>query len=249
MRPFLAALVLCCLALPCPVVAFEFMLSPSGDRLTLPSREVTFRLPARLPEGLSQQEVQAAVEAALGVWSKGSGLTLRWEPGDPAAVPGYRTASGHHNDIFFVEDWNRDAGAIAQTVLSVDLVSNQIRDADILFNLAEYEFRALAPGHSAGGPYCDFQEVLTHEIGHALGLSHSQVPEAVMYGQGLRGDTSKRALADDDVQGVQALYAAATDEADGGVGCSSASGAPGLAGLAGLLALALRRGGSARRRA
>jgi hypothetical protein len=242
-----AALVVFTTALPHRALAYEFLHSPSGANIHLPVREMTFRLPARLPDGLSAEEVQSAVEAALAVWSKASGIALRWEPGDPNAVQGYRTAGGIHNDIIFVEKWTRTAGAVAETVVSVDANTSQIRDADILFNLEEYKFRALSAGQTGGGIYYDFQEVLTHELGHALGLGHSQESEAVMYGQGYIGDTARRVLRDDDVEGVQALYASVPDSQESAVGCSSATRGSGLAGLVGCLALFLRPGRSTRR--
>ena len=232
--------------LPQRALAYEFLHSPSGANIHLAVREMTFRLPARLPDGLSAQEVQSAVETALAVWSKASGINLRWEPGDPDAEPGYRTSDGIHNDIIFVEKWTRTAGAVAETVVSVDANTSLIRDADILFNLEEYRFRVLSAGQPAGGSYYDFQEVLTHELGHALGMNHSEVSEAVMYGHGYIGDTGRRALRVDDQEGVQVLYASVQDPQAGEVGCSSATGGSGLAGLAGLLALLLRPGRSRR---
>ncbi|KAG0472635.1 hypothetical protein HPP92_014052 [Vanilla planifolia] len=51
----------------------------------------------------------------------------------------------------------------------------------------------------------DLESVLTHEIGHVLGLAHSAVKEAVMY-PSLSPRTKKVELRVDDVKGVQALY-------------------------------------------
>lgn len=51
----------------------------------------------------------------------------------------------------------------------------------------------------------DLESVVTHEIGHVLGLAHSSVKGAIMY-PSLRPRTKKVKLKLDDVEGVQALY-------------------------------------------
>ncbi|MBA0773348.1 hypothetical protein Gotri_008628 [Gossypium trilobum] len=51
----------------------------------------------------------------------------------------------------------------------------------------------------------DLESVVTHEIGHILGLAHCSVKEAVMY-PSLKPRSKKVNLKLDDVEGVQALY-------------------------------------------
>ncbi|XP_054810498.1 metalloendoproteinase 1-MMP-like [Prosopis cineraria] len=51
----------------------------------------------------------------------------------------------------------------------------------------------------------DLESVATHEIGHVLGLAHTNVKEAVMY-PSLSPRRRKRDLKMDDVLGIQALY-------------------------------------------
>ncbi|XP_052480728.1 metalloendoproteinase 4-MMP-like [Gossypium raimondii] len=51
----------------------------------------------------------------------------------------------------------------------------------------------------------NLESVVTHEIGHILGLAHSSVKEAVMY-PSLKPRSKKVNLKLDDVEGVQSLY-------------------------------------------
>ena len=97
----------------------------------------------------------------------------------------------------------------------------------------------------------DVQNTVTHEAGHTLGLDRPpDHPEATMYASGPSGETSKRILAADDIQGICSIYprGAATvtctgpaPETGGGCGCSAAQTGPGAALAALLLLLQIRR--------
>lgn len=52
----------------------------------------------------------------------------------------------------------------------------------------------------------DLQSVITHELGHALGLNHSADPRTTMYFAGQRGNTFFRSLSEDDIKGLCYLY-------------------------------------------
>jgi hypothetical protein len=61
----------------------------------------------------------------------------------------------------------------------------------------------------------DVETVALHEIGHTLGLLHSDVPGSVMFPSVSAGIT-KRALTEDDLQGIRSLYAAISRVGDSG---------------------------------
>ncbi len=98
----------------------------------------------------------------------------------------------------------------------------------------------------------DVENTLTHEIGHFIGLDHVNDANATMYSRADIGETKKRSLAQDDIDGDCTIYpagAAPTTCGDasnnltgsgGGCTCASAGAGP-LIALAGALLLGLRR--------
>ena len=52
----------------------------------------------------------------------------------------------------------------------------------------------------------DLENVFAHELGHYLGLAHSTEAEATMFASAVAGETLKRDLAADDVEGLCAAY-------------------------------------------
>jgi hypothetical protein len=88
---------------------------------------------------------------------------------------------------------------VAQTVVHFD-TNNVITDADIHVNGADYKFSL-----QGGGAIPDVRAILTHEMGHALGLGHSSVMNATMFAT-YPGGLSWRSLEADDHDGVCSLY-------------------------------------------
>lgn len=149
--------------------------------------------------------------------------------------------------------WEFGPGTIALTTTTFEEDSGRIVDADIEFNEANYLFT------SVDEPPCDpdqvrsscvatdLQNTATHEIGHLLGLDHTPVENATMYRSAPLGQTSKRSLARDDVEGLCAIYpeGGVATQCDGssvhdGNGCGCAATGPEGLGLVGLGGLALR---------
>jgi hypothetical protein len=114
------------------------------------------------------------------------------------AKPEYNKAQPNANIITFHDamPWPHPnaADTLALTTVFFDGDTGEIYDANMEINSAEYSFQI---GTAGGLP--DLNGVLTHELGHFLGLSHSDQPNATMYRSYMVGmDT----LDQDDVEGI-----------------------------------------------
>ena len=124
---------------------------------------------------------------------------------------GYVEDTGNMNLLVFrTEKWEvdneHDPSAIALTTTSWDDLSGRMLDADIEFNAEYFNF-----GIDGSRNLVDLQNTATHEIGHMLGLDHSNKTDATMAPTAGMGDVDKRTLASDDEDGLCALYPDADD--------------------------------------
>lgn len=109
--------------------------------------------------------------------------------------------------------WDFSDSAIAVTTTTFSQKTGEIVDADIEFNASAFPFTAVdgspcKPGQVHGCVATDVQNTATHEIGHFLGLDHSTVRVSTMYASAPVGETSKRTLDRDDIEGICAIYPA-----------------------------------------
>lgn len=166
----------------------------------------------------------------------------------------YNQDHGNANILMFREqDWPDDSGhALALTTLWFNPKTGAIHDVDIEINGTTREPVTL--GNPKEG--IDLASVLTHEIGHFLGLSHSEDPTSVMRPFYMPGSDDLRQLRADDVQGICSIYTPerpvqttsctprhgfASDCRSKGVddGCSIAAATPGRSGASPVVALGL----------
>ena len=178
-------------------------------------------------------KIEQAIAQSLAVWTGVSGTTLV-----PAAVaPLTRTATqnacgsdGVNSICFDQADMAFTPGVLAFTrVISTDRLGVQvgssavsaqlgeILDADIYFNPSDSNTAYATPQALATAPKAyDLESLLTHELGHFLGFSHSAVWSAIMFPfapapgtfSGTRPTTLQpdAPLGDDDRTGLRVLY-------------------------------------------
>jgi len=129
-----------------------------------------------------------------------------------------------------------DPGAAALTTLCFNLATGEILDADLEVNGVDFSISDNGLSLAPGRPLMDLGNTLTHEIGHVLGLDHTcwnppdppwqpvddegnpvprctdvgaltpEIAEATMYPYQGNGETDKRTLEADDVEGLCAIY-------------------------------------------
>jgi hypothetical protein len=106
--------------------------------------------------------------------------------------------------IFHEEEWEYASDAIALTSVSVLPLTGEIVDADIEFNGLHFTFEEIT---EPGRPTMDVRNTLTHEFGHLLGFAHEdEIPGSTMYFRAEPGETSKRALNFNDIDGLCEVY-------------------------------------------
>ncbi len=218
-------------------------------------------------DDLSAEQVAGVLARSIATWEAvecgGRPLGIDLEilaDASTCVAPLYRDDAGNVNAIMFVQDWGDreyDPAAFAVTTVWHRRSTGEVLDVDMEINERRGPYGICPPEGCLDTRTVDLENVVTHELGHYLGLAHSSEPDATMYASALAGETIKRDLTADDVAGICAVYPPGrpSGECDftprGGLvlhcetGCSvAAPGAPGsraALALVGLAALALRR--------
>lgn len=110
--------------------------------------------------------------------------------------------TGNANVLLFTdEEWpfGDERRTIALTIIQFSTETGEIYDADIAINSANMPFES--PNNEGG---LILSSVLTHEMGHFLGLGHSSEATAVMAPS--YADTETGELRQDDIDGICALH-------------------------------------------
>lgn len=149
---------------------------------------------------VSASAANSAVQAGASAWSRDSNAAFAF------AYAGTTSASAaaydQTNNVFFRNEANGSTIAVCYSWSS----GGQLLDADIVFFDGGFSFYT---GTSAcsGGEY--IEDVAAHEFGHALGLAHTDAPNATMYPSIPYCSQDRRSLDPDDIAGVESLYPSA----------------------------------------
>lgn len=241
-----------------------------GEPLFWGQADLQYTFNSRGFPGIDEPTLREVFARSFAAWSEvecdgmQTGLTISASDEVTPLTVGPKRSEPNLNVISFLEadEWAA-LGFLPQELAKTKVwyrpTTGEIIGADIAFNGGIGVFSACLDGTCPAGSI-DLQNVATHEIGHFLGLAHSEHEDATLWCDAVAADQDKRSLTPDDGAGLCAIYADGTafapepEAPDGSAqgaesGCALSPKMPGnTQGLAGWLLLAACLGLARRRR-
>ncbi|MCZ6806829.1 MAG: matrixin family metalloprotease [Deltaproteobacteria bacterium] len=193
-----------------------------GEFLEWPVACLSYAIDERGSSWMDFSDVQVAIDSSFATWENqtcdGEPVDLIFKPLNSSTCQRAEfRMSGNVNTIAFLDPWEDQCAteyspnAFAVTIVWHNTSTGEIFDADMMINedLGPYA-RCLDSGCEPSTPGnrgpADLQSIVTHEVGHFIGIGHSDVDGATMFASSERNGVSKRTLAQDDIEAVCEIY-------------------------------------------
>ncbi|RJO64394.1 MAG: hypothetical protein C4523_18590 [Myxococcales bacterium] len=193
-----------------PTAAQAYTLIECSPRWSSQRMPVPWMLNTACSADLGFNTCFTALNDSFDAWTDVDCATMEWTYGGTSSLDpdDWGVSDGTNLMVWEEGSWPRDLdGAIAVTApIFYGCDPGSFLDTDILFNGVDYTW-------GVDGSYwkMDVANIATHEIGHAVGLDHSDVWGATMYYATSPGVTDNRSLHRDDINGVCAIYPLGAD--------------------------------------
>ena len=185
----------------------------SGAKLFWPTSCVSYATNKLGTQDLDPAETRAVIRKTFQAWSDvpcadGKPASMTFQEREPVSCKKsqYNKSGQNVNVVLFQDDdWKYRGidGTLAKTSVTYNDETGEIYDADIEVNTANNTVTITDVPNKIE---YDLQAILTHEVGHFIGIAHSPLPDAVMYASYNPGSTSQRKLTQDDVEAVCNIY-------------------------------------------
>jgi hypothetical protein len=186
-----------------------------GTPLYWPSRCLSFGVQrdGSASSGIDFETARAVIADAFAKWAAADcgGDTPSFRVVDQGEIScetaEYNQKAPNANVFLFRDnDWpySNAIDTLALTTITYNVETAEIYDADVEMNSHQTTFTVTDESFEI---ISDLSSVITHEVGHFLGLSHSSVDTAVMRGVGYTtGSTDLRELTPDDIGGICQIF-------------------------------------------
>lgn len=147
---------------------------------------------------MDSQGVSDAADRAFATWNQVNKSAINFVRGDDTSEADYSRSS----HIVYQDPDNSSgffpngSGTVAITPIIYSTADGRMIDVDIIFNGKDFDFALHANSNGF-----DLQDVMTHEIGHMIGLDHSPHHGSSMWPYVAPGQWLHRSLTQDDISG------------------------------------------------
>ena len=199
--------------------AWDIKTNQDGHALHWPSSDIHYSINTNGSHGLSTESVEEAITNAANEWNQGSTQMIF----DGSTKKSGADYSDGVQSIVFKDNWTEDPAVLAITY-TWSTAGGEIVHFDMEINAEDHDWSTNGESNKQ-----DLRNAITHEFGHAIGLDHSEDIEATMAPDAVIGETNKRDLNADDLEGYQYIY----ENVESSAGTSNSSGTQGESGTSG----------------